>query len=153
MGRTQLGTPIAQQLDRLEKERERLLRLDDRDVVFEIPDNIDKITPADRVAEIEAVVKNMSMDRVRSMLDFILETIAAAREGGYGRVEGQALPFWIRLRNRREPATTRLVCSQCEHVQEAVDAAKNHTEHPEGQSFGQCVNCRNRHFLILGTAK
>lgn len=152
MGRTHLGTPVKAQLDRLDKERERLLQLDDRDVVFEIPDNLDQITPADRVAEIEAVVKSMSMTRVRSMLDFILETIAAAREGGYGRVEGQALPFWIRLRNRQEPATTRLICSQCAHVQDAVDAAKNHTKHPEGQSFGKCVRCGNTSFQILGTA-
>jgi DNA-directed RNA polymerase subunit RPC12/RpoP len=137
MGRTQLGTPIATQLARLDKERERLVQLNDSDVVFEIPDNIDQVTPADRIAEIEAVVRNMNMTKVRSLLDFILETIAAAREGGYGRVEGQALPFWIRLRNRQEPAL--LICLQCGRestLREVLDQ-------DDAKRKGKCPNCGN----------
>lgn len=152
MARITLGTPIATQLARLDKERERLVQLDEREVVFEIPDNLDKIPVAERIVEIDAIVSKMGMTMVRSFLDFCLEAIAAAREGGFPVREGQGLPAWIRDRNRQEPATTSLLCSQCNQVQEAVDAAKNHDKHPEGHSFGKCVKCGNQNFKILGTA-
>lgn len=137
MARITLGTPIATQLARLDKERERLVQLDEREVVFEIPDNLDKIPVAERIVEIDAIVSKMGMTMVRSFLDFCLEAIAAAREGGFPVREGQGLPAWIRDRNRREVA--RLVCLQCK-TESTLDEVLNQGD---GARKGKCPNCGN----------
>lgn len=134
MARTPLGTPILTQIQRLDHERERLCGLTDRDVVFEIPDDLDKLPIAERIIEIDQVVKGMSMSKVRSFLDFALEIIAAAREGGYGATEGEGLPAWIRKRNRKDPAV--LICVQCKTETTFHDA----TAH-EGERKGRCLHC------------